>query len=591
MATTLETRPETSETGTAPARPRRGRRWSLFGSFSVALTVCFAALAFYPLVRVLGRLIVVDGELTAGPLRRVVDEPGLGELLGNTALIVGVSLVVALFVGGLLAWLAERTDARLPGVTTVVPMLPFLLPPVAGAIGWVLLLAPGAGMLNGRIVDLLGLVGIERDEGPLNIFSWWGMIFLYTIYQVPFAYLLVSAGLRNMDPQLEEQARVCGAGVARTLWRVSLPAVRPSLGGAALLMVWFGTAFFSVPAVLGPQSGIEVLSTRIVRLLTFTYPSDIEGAVALSLFMLVAVGAAWYLQKRVLRRGAFATVGGRTARASIVSLGRWRWPARALMLGYVLVSAVLPILALLIVALNGYWRESPSLTDVSFDSFRLVLFDDVLSRRALNNSLQLALVGATLGMAVAAVISLYVQRRGGAVSSLIDGVIKFPAALPNLVIAVGFVLAFSGPPFNMNGTFLILLLAYIVLFLPQGSVTADAAAAQVGRDLQEAAYVSGARGGRTFLRINLPLMLPGLVAGWALMFVWMVGELNASVILAGTRNRVIGFQILDNFREGRYGLLAALAIVLMVVNVVAVGLVMVIARRRRGSWVVPRAAV
>jgi iron(III) transport system permease protein len=573
---------------TSPARlaqPSRARavldRLSPFAVVSLLLSIGFAVLAGYPIARVLVRLFVEDGSLNLDAIRRVFDQPDLWNVVGNTALLVGAGGGVALAGGSVLAWLNERTDARIGVIGNAVPLLPFLLPPIAGAIGWTILCSPGAGLLNVIIRNALGVVGIEMTEGPLDIYSWWGMIFLYALYMTPFTFLMVSAGLRNMDSQLEEQARMCGAGVLRTLRTVTIPAVRPNLGAALLLTVWFGFAFFSGPVILSSQSGIDVLAIRVVRVLSFSYPPDTGLAVGLSGFMLLAVVSAWYLQVRVLRRARHATVGGRE-KATPIELGRWKWLGRALLLGYVSAASVLPIAALLWVALRGYWSTDLDFTGLTIEPFREV-FNDRVTRQALFTSLRLACIGATIGMLVASITAMFVKRSTSRLARLIDAMIKFPAPIPSIIIAVGFVLAFSGAPFNLGGTFIILLLAYIVLYMPQASVAADAAAAQVGVQLTEASFVSGARGMRTFLRVNLPLMLPGLVAGWALLFVWMLGEMNASAILAGTGNRVVGFQLLDAFIQGHFANLAALSIVLMLINSVAVLVVMLVGRRVRSG--------
>lgn len=571
-------------TAPSPVATTRGvwsRLPSPFQAVSSLTAVGFALLALYPLSRVLIRLFVDDGEVDLSPMADVWQQPGLVRMLVQTTVVVSVSGVIAIVVGSAMAWLSERTDARLGALTDVIPMLPFVLPPIAGTIGWVLLLSPGAGFVNVLIRDI---TGSDAATGPLDIYSWWGFIALYTLYMIPFTYLLVSAGLRNLDPQLEEQSRLCGGGRLRTLWRVTIPAVKPSLGGAILLTVWFGFALFSVPVILGTQSDIEVLSVRIVRLLTFTYPAQTAEAVALSVVMLVAVGLAWYLQGRVLKSGHHASVGGRGQRTNIVRLGPWKWAGRLVLVGYVVLAVALPLLALLRVALTGFWTQDFSFGDLNLDAFRNVLFDDIATRGALVNSLRLGGLGATIGIVAAAVISIFLRRSSSVFGRVLDSSIKLPAVIPHFVVAIGMLFAFSGSPFHLAGSFWILLLAYLALFLPQASVAADAAAAQVGRDLVEASSLSGAGGGRTFRRIHLPIMLPGLVAGWALLFVWMLGELNASAILAGTQNRVVGFELMDKFLHGTYAPLAALAIVLTMVSAIAVAAVMIISRKGRGSW-------
>jgi iron(III) transport system permease protein len=536
-------------------------------------------LTLYPLARVILQLVVVDGRLDFSALATVATLTDLPQLLGTTVIVVGASGVVALVVGAVLAWLNERTDARMGLATDVMPLLPFLLPPIAGAVGWVLLLSPRAGFVNALLRGALHLVGIDLTDGPLDIYSWLGLIFVYAVYQVPYVYLIVCAGLRNVDSSIEEQSRLCGSGLFATMRKVTLPAVSPSLGAAVLLMIWHGFGLFSVPQIIGSGAKIEVLSVRIVRLMTFTYPPQTSLAVGLTLFVIVVVGTAWYFQGQILKSARYSTIGGRGHRVNRIQLGPWRLAARALLVGYVLLASVLPLVALVLVTLNRFWTPDINWSGLSLEMFGRVLFNDPATSQSLRNSVGLGVVGATLGIILAAGVALYIQRRAGWLPRWLDAVIKLPAAISSMVVAVGFILAFSGPPFNLNGTLLILLLAYVVIYLPQASVAADAASSQIGRELHEASRVSGAGGGRTFRRVSLPLMMPGLAAGWALLFVRMVGDLTASAMLAGNANPVVGFRILDIFQNGSYALLAALATVLTAINLLIVLAVMVVSRR------------
>jgi iron(III) transport system permease protein len=345
-------------------------------------------------------------------------------------------------------------------------------------------------------------------------------------------------------------------------------------------MVWFGCALYSVPAILGTGSGIEMLTPRIVHDLAFTFPPKTGVAVGLSFFVVLAVGTAYVMQRRILSRGRHVTVGGKGNRVTRIRLGRWRWPARALLLGYVVVAAVLPMIALALVALNGFWTPQINWGGLDLDAFRQALVQDEQTRQAIVNSVLLGVGGATIALLGAAVVALFVQRTSGRISTLIDSAIKLPAAISTIVVAVGVVLTFSGPPFNLGGTLAILLIAYIALYMPQGAVAADAAAGQVGRDLPEASWVSGAGSGRTFRRVYVPIMLPGLIAGWALLFVRMTGDLSASAMLSGTSNPVVGARILQVYNAGSYPLLASLAVVLTLITGVVLAVVMTTTRKR-----------
>ena len=558
----------------------RLRQLSPFEATAWMVGFSLMALASYPLLKVLVRLFWVDGSLTLEPIKATLDQPDLWSLMYNTIVVVLASGVLALIGGSVLAWLNERTNARMGAFTDSLPLVPFLLPPVAGAIGWVLLTSPGAGYLNVVLRNVFGWFGVEMTKGPLDIYSWYGLIFVFVVYQVPFVFLLMSAGLRTMDTGLEEQSRVCGASWFRTMRSVTLPALMPSIGGAVLLMAWQGFAIFSLPAIVGGPANIELLSVRIVRVLSYTYPPETDVAVGLSAIVVMFVGVTWYLQSRMLRSNRFATIGGKGESGGVSELGRWRLPVRLVMLSYVLVAAVLPIGALLLVSLSGFWTASVPWGDLSFATMRETVFDDPLTVRSLSNSLRLGVSGATIGMVAAALIAVVIVRSRSKVGRIVDAGIKMPASISNIVLAVGFLLAFAGPPFNLRGTFLILLLGYIALYLPQGSVAADTAAGQVDDQLAEASFVSGARKGRTFWKIQLPLMIPGLVAGWALLFARMTGDLTASALLSGTRNPVVGFRILDVYQNGSYAEVASLATVLVVITGTVVTVLMTWARRK-----------
>ncbi|MDY7106243.1 MAG: iron ABC transporter permease [Actinomycetota bacterium] len=575
--------PPAVRAATDGARRTRLRGVGLFTVVGWLVAAFLVTIATYPLLRVLLRLFWVDGSLDLSAIGDTLAVRGLASMIADTLVLVVASSTVALAIGALLAWVNERTDARMGIATDALPMMPFLLPPVAGAIGWVLLASPGAGYVNVVARDLLGAVGVEMTTGPFDIYSWYGLVGVMVVYQVPFVFLMVSAGLSSLDSALEEQSRICGAGTWRTLRKVTLPALAPSLGGAVLLMAWQGFAIFSIPAIIGEPAGIETLSVRIVRVLSFTFPPETGVAVGLSAIVVGFVGITWYLQTRLLRSGRFATVGGQSRDRDRIGLGAWRWPVRLLVIGYLIASVVLPIAALALVCLNGFWSPSIDWGSLSLDPVRETVFDTPSTFRALANSLRLGVTGATFGMVAAAIVAVVVTRSRTRFGRFADAAIKMPASISNIVLAVGILLAFAGDPFGLGGTFWILLIGYLALYLPQGSVAADTAASQVAPELAEASLVSGARAGRTFVKIQLPLMVPGLVAGWALLFARMAGDLTASAILSGTRNPVVGFRILDVYQNGSYAEVAALSTVLVAVTATVVTALMIWSRRH-ATW-------
>ena len=549
------------------------RQTGKIGYYNIAVVVVALLVVFlvaYPIGRMLLRAFVVNGELRIAEAFSIFGVAWLPGVLRDTSLMVVLTAVGALFVGSSLAWLNERTDANLGMIGVILPVIPLFIPGVALAIGWVFLAAPRVGYINGFLASL-PLVGRDGLGWSVNIYSWAGLVWVYVLNAVPAVYLVVSAALRNVNPQLEEASRISGAGVWRTFRKVSLPVIRPALLAAALLTVISTFALFSIPTIIASSAGIDMMPVRIVRLLRNEFPPQMGYAIALSLIMLVIVGLAWWLHRRAAKAGRFVAVGGKAAAGARVALGVWRRPLQVVMIAYLACASLLPLLALLIVALQPFWTATINPAVFTLRNFHMVLFENRLTIAAFQNSLILSVVGATIAMAMAAVIAIYTSRRANLLSTVADGVLKWPATIPNLIIALGFLVAFSGPPFYLAGTVLLLLLAMIIIYIPTGSIAANSAVSQVGRDLIEASHVNGAGEGRTVRRIIVPLSMPGLVAGWTLVYVHMMGDLSAAALLAGINNPVIGFAILETWENGSFGLLAAFSsLMVAVISIVVI---------------------
>ncbi|MSQ50551.1 MAG: iron ABC transporter permease [Betaproteobacteria bacterium] len=567
------------------ANPSTGNfpRLNFYSVAAGLLVLVMAALIVFPMLRMIARAFMVDGAVNLqGPLS-VLKEAWLPRVLINTGVVIGVSTLIALVVGSVMAWLNERTDANLGVLGLVLPVIPLLMPGIALSIGWAFIGAPRVGFLNGILAEL-PLVGASGVNLSVNIYSWAGLVWVYSLHGVPYVYLVVSSSLRNLDPSLEEASRISGAGLVRTLRRVSLPAIRPAVLASALLVIISGFALFSIPTIIATTAEIDILAVRIVRLLRNDFPPRMDQAVVLGLIMLMVIAAAWYAQRRVSASGHFVTLGGRATSASRMAMGRWRKPAQAMMIAYLACASLIPLLALTLVALQPYWTPSVEWSQLTFGNFKSVLIEERMTASAFRNSILLSVSGATIAMAIAAIAAIYVAQTKGWLSKAVDAIMKAPATISSLILSVGFLVTFSGAPFFLAGTLVLLLVAYVVIHIPPGSIAASAAATQVGADMREASYVAGAGEGRTVRRIVVPLMLPGLAAGWAMVFVHMMGDLSASALLAGLKNPVIGFAILEIWEMGSFGLLAAFSTVMCVVITLVVLLTLwLVGSRGRGG--------
>lgn len=560
-----------------------GRRPDGFLALALLLSLLAATIILYPLIFVTYS-VFIQGDVAIQKLVRSIYASGIGTVLWNTTWVLATSITIASIIGTLFAWLVERTDIGLRGLSRFLPMMPLFVPPIAGAIGWALLASPRAGFLNRWTQDLLAWINIDASTPLFNIYTGPGLVFVFVIYLIPNIFITVSSHLRNLDPALEEAARMGGASVWKTLVLVTLPSVRPAATAGMLLALIMGLSLFSLPVIIGGPAQIEVLAVRIVNLMITSYPPQTATALLLAVVVVAVIGIASWMQFRILRKGNFATIGGRGIGSNRISLGIYRLPARLMFVLYIVASSLLPFFALLIVSLQPFWTPSIDLSNLSLMHYKSVFVDSRFSQTAIINSLWLGVVGATTGILLSAIIAFYVNRnRSSVIASLVDSITKLPGAVSNLVIGIAFVVAFSGPPFYLYGTTAILLLAYIVLYIPQATLSANNALHQVGKQLNEAALMAGASQGMTFIKITLPLMVPGLIAGWTLLFVLMSGDITASAMLAGNRNPVVGFVVLDLWSGGSFPQLAALGTVMTVISSSVVLITMRLSRQSHAS--------
>jgi iron(III) transport system permease protein len=534
-----------------------------FGIASGIVAALFLFVFLYPLCRMLYAAFAKNGAFTTVAFDETFADPNLGPLLIETALVCGVASFAAMIVATIFAWLNERTDASMGWVSRLLPLVPLMLPPIALSTGWFFLGHERAGLLNVAVRGLAGLFGLAPwpEGGPINIASWVGLVFVYTLYLVPFAYLLVAAAFRNFDSSLEEASRVAGAGSWRTFRNVSAPGILPAIAAAVFLVGVTALSNFSIPVIIGTVARIDVLSVRIVRMVRDAYPPRIDEAIVLSLFVVIAVAVLFWIQRLISARKRHVTISGKGVYASRIPLGRWKWPARALMLGYIAAASVVPLGGLFFVSLQRFWSSRITWNSFTLDVLSALFTGENLTRKALQTSVSLGIVGATLGILIATMLMLYVRQRRGSFARLVDAAAKAPSAVSHTVIGLAMVIALAGPPFQLAGTLTILLIAYLVIYMPQAAISTGSGLDQVGGELLEASAVAGASQGRTFFRVTLPLMRPALVAGWALLFVMMVGDLTASALLATNSNPVVGFVIYDIFNSATYASLAAIACV------------------------------
>jgi iron(III) transport system permease protein len=467
--------------------------------------------------------------------------------------------VLALVVGTSLAWMNERTNTPFKTLFFALAIVPLVIPGILFTVSWIMLASPKIGIINLALQAMF-----NTDTVFVNIYTMAGMIWVDGLHYSPMAFLLMTAAFRSMDPALEEQAAMSGASVLQTAGRISLRLALPAAFGSLLILFVRSIESFEVPALLGLPVGIHVYTASIYQAI-HEYPSQVGLAAAYAVTLLLLTSLGIYAQSRLAREGArFSTVTGKGFRPRTIDLGRWRYLTAAIFILYLLVIVLMPFLVLVWCSLQKFYSVPSwaALSRVSLDSYRAML-DYPQFASTVWNSLVLAVGSATVVMLLSAVVAWIVLRTKVPGRWLLDNLASLPLVFPGLVLGLAIMVCYLYLDIGVYGTLWIMFIAYVTRFLPYGMRYTSASMLQIHKELEESAAVSGASWGVTFRRVVLPLLKPGLLAGWIYVVIVSIRELSSSILLYSPGSEVVSIMIWELWQNGQYVELSALGVMLI----------------------------
>jgi iron(III) transport system permease protein len=565
-----------------PPSQGRGAQWAArlgrLDPASVVMAVAAAVLVFLVLYPVFwlfyGSFAFGDQTSWATVLHQFWQLPGLGRAFQNTLVLLLGTVPLSFLFALPLVWIVARTDTPLRGLIEIAALLPFITPPLIGAVAWALLAAPRTGLIN----------VFARHVGAgapfLNIYSMSGLIFVMSLYVSPYVFLTVEAVMTRMDANLEEASLIAGASLSKTVCKVVLPLSMPAILSAGILVITRTLEEFAIPGVLGAPSGIYTITTYIYYQAISYLPPRYEVAALLASLLMAMTAILLFLQSRLLggdRR--FTTVSGKGHPARRLRLGSWRYVTLAYALIYIGLTVALPYLVLLYAAFISQWGAPPVLSNLTFLHFVSTFAPELSVRSGLLNSLILAVSGATLATLLTLIISYMIAKGTPWTRNMLEFVSAVPLAMPGPVLAVAMLWAYLREPFVLYGTLWILLVAYITHYLPYGVRTIGSSFRQLSPDFERAAAVCGSSRLAGFRDVLFPLVRPGILAGWMLMFISMIRELSSSIFLFVPGTETTAVTLLEMWQEADFSEVAVLSLTLIAISVSVVMLV----RRLAGS--------
>ncbi|MBI4081725.1 MAG: iron ABC transporter permease [Candidatus Lambdaproteobacteria bacterium] len=487
-----------------------------------------------------------------------------GPILWTVIIAVSVGFF-SMLVGSLMAWAVARTDVPYPGLIRTASLVSFVTPPFLGATAWVLLAGPREGWLN---IWYRWLTGAGEEDYLFNIFSMPGVIFAMVLYVIPLVFIVVLSGLNNISSDLEDASNIAGAGTLQTMFGITLPLVMPALFAGLILAVLEAMILFGTPAMLAIPARQHVMTTQIRA---FMQSEDylVGLASAFALPMLLAAIVLLWLRRRALGRRSYATIGGKGGQRRPQKLGPYRWVLFAGCVAPLVCALGLPYFALGVNSLMRTQGGGIGWENLTLGNYRFIYENDAVAQ-SIWNTIVLAIMAATAGTVMAALISYIYQRRLVRGYQVMGFLTTVPLAIPGIVLAVGLFAAYTKQPFVLYGTLWILFLAYLTRYLPVAFQTTNASLMSIHPELEESARILGANRLRVFGEITVPLFKAGLIAAWVLIFMPSIRELSASVLLWTTRTKVISVVIVDFYEEGLLQNVSALGVLLIAITLVFV---------------------
>lgn len=508
------------------------------------------------------------GALTLGNYVRVLTQPFYVTALTNSLIVAAGGMIGAMLLGVPLAVLTTRYAIVGRDALATLSVLALVSPPFIGAYAWIMMLGQNGWMRAG-----LASIGVPLP----SIYGYFGILLVFSLKFFPFVYLMTASSLNTINASVEEAAESLGASPWRRLFTVTLPLVLPAVSSAALLVFVLSIADFGTPSIVGGR--VRVLATTAYNLFTNEMGGNPGLASTTSIVLIVISMVVVALQRWAVRRRNVS--GSLIRRPQPRRLGPLASAVAHVVCYTIVLAASLPSLVVIYTSLR---KTSGPVFQPGFglDSYTRVLHD---VPHVIANSFSYSIVSVALIVALGTVIGYVLARRDSPVAGTLDSALMIPYIVPGVVMGVGFVVTFNVPPLQITGTATVIVLMLMIRRLPYAVRSSASILKQIKGSIEEAAISLGASPGQAFLRITVPLMLPGIVAGALMSFITAINELSSSLILYVGRTMTMPVRIYLSVLDGEFGPAAALSTILLVTSGAAVYAVFRITGRKESAFV------
>ncbi|MEJ0016706.1 MAG: iron ABC transporter permease [Acetobacteraceae bacterium] len=539
------------------------------------LVAVLALLVILPLVQLLLISVEIPGQMGGFTLANYVRAFSRERYLVGfkNSFILGASVATfCLALAVPMAWAVARTNMPAKQFVRLMVLLTFITPPFLGATSWVLLASPNAGWLNRAFTALTGAA-----SGPLDIYSFPGLVFVIGLYSLPYAFVFATAALEMVSSEMEEAANILGAGRFTTTLRITLPLIMPAMLGAWIISFLEAVSIVGSAVIVGLPARINLVPLQLLQF--FGFPLQVEVAAAYSMPLLLLTVVMFWLQRRLLSRRGYVALTGKGGARTPMDLGNGRWVALGFCLFVVTLSVILPYLVLSQAAFSSAWARGFRIDNLTLENFRQLLIRQTLLKQSIINTFTYSAAAATIAGTLALAAGYLIERRLVPLRGLLSSLCLAPFVVPGLVLAIGFYAAYAPPPLLLGGTAAILILAFTTRFLPIAFTNATAAVRGLNPEMEDAVRILGGNRITVLTRVVAPILKRNIAAVWLLVFIASSREVSSALFLYGPATRTMSVMFFDLTEGAQFEQLAALGLIMAVTTVLFVAIGQAIAGR------------
>ncbi len=497
---------------------------------------------------------------------RVFADRDMLPMLLNSFIYASGAAALGTGLGALLAWIVARTNT--PGKTLVelMPLYPLLMPPIMKNIAWILLLAPRSGILNGMLQQFLGI-----ETQVFNAFSMAAMIWVFGLACVPLGYLFLLPVFLSFDPSLEESAYIAGSKPVNTMLKITFPLAVPAFLSAFVLNFLRALRSFETPVLQGTPGNIKVFVSRVYDSMALEFNPGLGTAYSVVLILLSVAALMIYIRTtRFSER--YATITGKGYRVKVIDIGAWKYVTFLTVFLYFLAGIAIPFVVLIVVSLIPYFDYDTFITFpshmVSSNYYKVLRHPSFLT--GLYNSLTLSVTIAVVTVFSGIVMAFTIHRTRAYGTRVFEFIGTLPLAFPPLVLAVGLVIIFLGTP--LYNSLWALGLGLFVAYFPYAFRNASGAIVNIHKELDEAAWVHGARWRHVFFKITLPILKPAVGGALFYIFVEAIRNVDVAVLLTSPGKEYGPVTLFEYFRVGQWAEAAAGGVIYLLILIAAVSI-------------------